>query len=933
MRKQKILFLIFLFLSITVFSQQKTAKEHLYKGQSFHYTNKDSAYYYYNKAITQSKKENDKNVLLDSFLYLIHANGNNYDLVAYSKTIDAFQKAIDSLRNTKKIDNFPFYQKYLLVYQIDYYYNINNYQAANNAIQKLLNILDSIPNSNKIRSDYSLYSSAYSYQAIINVKKQKLNKAKEIYQKDLSFILKNKDSIVEWESGLNNSKKLLASVYSEKKEFDKADKLLQEALEFYKKRASNPRFKNNILSVFSSAAKNALKEKKYTKAIAFIDESKKYYQKENSFDKEFDLLNGDAFLGLKEYNKALNYYQKALEKTIKYRKEKKHQDIANVYAKIANVYFKKNQNIKALDFYQKALTQLDSNFVKMQYKFNPNPKTVSSKTQLISILKNKQNVLLHCFEQTKDLSNLINAHKTSFIIIETLDLLKPEFDNKLDKLFLINETYPSFQKMVEVSYVLYKKTKKERYIKDAFYFMEKSKAILLLEAQRNTEATKFGGIPEQILEKEQQFRAKIAFLEKKAYKKNTGDHYFEDLINTKSAYNKFILNLEKNYPKYYNLKYNATVTSVDEIQKQLSKNLCIVSYLATNNKLYAIILEKDYKHFLNLKYDSKIKFSIKELYQKSANLTIQDQDIYQKSNAVFQSILKPVLQKTKKTKLLIFPDDLLNYIPFDALITNVKTQEFLINNYSISYENSATLWKEHKAKKTQTKNKILAFAPKFNETYFANLQYNLEEVNRIKNYFKGSFLLKEQATLENFEKNAGKYNLIHLATHAIVNDNNPDYSYLVFSNSTKNNNLLYVKDLYNYHLNADLVTLSACETGIGKLQKGEGMLSLSRAFNYAGATSLVTTLWKIDDESTSTIIADFYKYLKKGLTKSDALREAKLNYLKNNENDKLLRHPYYWSGITISGNTEAVVKSNNYWIYGLVFLLILVFLKKIKAFF
>jgi CHAT domain-containing protein len=134
-----------------------------------------------------------------------------------------------------------------------------------------------------------------------------------------------------------------------------------------------------------------------------------------------------------------------------------------------------------------------------------------------------------------------------------------------------------------------------------------------------------------------------------------------------------------------------------------------------------------------------------------------------------------------------------------------------------------------------------------------------------------------------------------------------------------------------------LVTLSACQTGIGKLQKGEGMLSLARAFNYAGASSIITTLWKINDQSTSEIMASFYKNLSDGLSKKEALRQAKLTYLTTND-DPLLNHPYYWSGIVLTGNTMPVVSTNYLlWIFlsiaGVVLIrfLYVLFLKRHKS--
>ncbi|HMR17438.1 MAG TPA: CHAT domain-containing protein, partial [Mariniflexile sp.] len=211
------------------------------------------------------------------------------------------------------------------------------------------------------------------------------------------------------------------------------------------------------------------------------------------------------------------------------------------------------------------------------------------------------------------------------------------------------------------------------------------------------------------------------------------------------------------------------------------------------------------------------------------------------------------------------------------------------------------------------------------------LVYNGQEAQNISAYFESSIYDGKQASIVNFKKDLSAYNLIHFATHASANDEFPDYSYLAFEDTENASNLLYAKDLYNYQINADLVTLSACQTGFGKLQKGEGMLSLARAFHYAGVPSIVTTLWKINDQSTSEIMTYFYKNLSDGLSKKEALRQAKLSYLNANE-DALLRHPYYWSGIVITGNTLPL-DTTNYFVWAVFILgglmLILLFYKKL----
>jgi CHAT domain-containing protein len=939
--KPIILYIItfFLFNTANAQDEKKKLQTLMNKAYSFHYINRDSAYFYYTKVLELAKKNNDIDNVLTVYTSLIDVSNKNYDLKKYKDFLFQYEQFLknDKRLNTYESKSRAFFENYLLLDKAIYYYKIKNYPIAQKQFESLHNKLKKYANEELQTNDIYFLTSTYSYLAIINKKTSKLDRASSIYEENLDFILQHKDSLSDWKSRLANTQKLLALVKTAKGSFEEANQLLLETQQFYLAKANNPQFRNNLLSSFVALAKNALNQKRYQSAIAYLDNSKNYYKyKENSFIMDFNLIYGDAYLGLKKYAQALSYYEDNLAFLKVKHIGKKHQDIARTNMKIAHLYELQNQFVVSLDFYQKALMQLDESFKSMQILDNPKPEKVSSKLLLLDILKEKLAVLLSVYKTNDTFSYLLAAQQVAYTLVATLDFLRPEFESKLDKRFLIEKAYPSIQKMLTVSYLLYDKTKEEKYIDDAFYFVEKSKSILLLEASRITEATKYGAVPKEILEKEQYYRAKITFYEHQIFKNNIDNGQKDSLTRIKNNYYSFIKTIDQNYPKYYDLKYNQYVVSANDIQHNLEQKQAIISYLVAENRLYAILIAKTNKVFFELPYSKKIQLKIKEIYQKSAQLNIEDNTIYHNSNEIYQAVLAPILKATKATKLVVFKDDLLNYIPYDALVTSVKTTTFLINKYTISYDNSATLWQEHQEKiQRKKKNKLLAFAPSFQTSYFNQLRHNKDEVVAIASLFKNKTFLDETASLAVFKKYSTSYNLLHLATHAVVNDANPDYSYLAFSNSSKNENLLYVKDLYNYQINADLVVLSACETGLGKLQKGEGMLSLARAFNYAGATALVTTLWKIDDESTSQIMIDFYQNLKKGLAKDEALRQAKLSYLNQNKTDAILRHPYYWSGVNLVGDARPITKKTtyqSYWLFILIVIPVLFFRKKLLQF-
>ncbi len=195
------------------------------------------------------------------------------------------------------------------------------------------------------------------------------------------------------------------------------------------------------------------------------------------------------------------------------------------------------------------------------------------------------------------------------------------------------------------------------------------------------------------------------------------------------------------------------------------------------------------------------------------------------------------------------------------------------------------------------------------------------EVTRISELTNGKTFVGNEATKANFKRFSGDYKILHLAMHTLLENQNPLFSKLIFS-ETPNDSIspyLTISELYNLQTNADLAVLSACNTGYGKVLPGEGVLSLSQAFTASGCPATLMSLWKVPDVETAELMLDFYKNLSDGNSKSEALAKSKRNYLANLENDRLA-HPYFWAGFVVSGNDLPIEKeSKNWWIWGIGF--------------
>ena len=181
-----------------------------------------------------------------------------------------------------------------------------------------------------------------------------------------------------------------------------------------------------------------------------------------------------------------------------------------------------------------------------------------------------------------------------------------------------------------------------------------------------------------------------------------------------------------------------------------------------------------------------------------------------------------------------------------------------------------------------------------------------KEIRLLKSKYKGLYPTKMNASEKAWKKNAPDYGILHFAMHGLIDEKDPEYSSLVFSENgdKEEDNFLYAYEIKQSKLNASMVVLSACETGAGKYQRGEGVLSIGRGFMYAGVPAVVMTLWKLNDQSASELIENFYTNLEAGQQKDKALQQAKIKYLETSNN--MAAHPALWACFVQLGDYSAI---------------------------
>ena len=899
-------FLIFSIISTISFSQNEAADNiRLFNVLQRHmFSNKDSTYFYASKIIDNSKKDKNYEHMLYALLFSNKSATyfNDYirikiNLGKIDSLFSNYSPSIDTIASLNTIKMSTSFDKG------NYYYRFNNYSTSQKHFFALLSTSKKVPDSILTKQDTDLIIITYATIAKMHSNDGKYTLAKEYYNKSIRFINKIKDD--NKQQKLSNLNRLIGKLHQRQKDFKTSNKYLTKSLNFS---LNIEKEGNSIVNEAYSIVENFIALKQ--------PDSAKFYLKYIEPFKDSNIPYGFMFYKARAKLNSLNNNNETIEEDystvitlLKNKwKDHRHPEIANAYHEFSNYYLSNNNITEALSQNQLAIDQVHGENI-INSSIN--------NSEYLKLLRGRINI------ETKS-ENFNEILKTSTLALSVLDSLKPSFKNNTDKMLLVDNAFPIFENSLNALSKLHKGSKDTNYTKQAFNLIEKSKSTLLLEALLSAKATNYADIPETIIEQEQLFKIEITTLEKRL-ERSKNEALEEQLFKQKNNYLKFINDLEANYKSYYNLKYNTKVVELETFQKFLNEDDRLLSYFYGESALFLMNVTKNKSTFSRIAIDESFNNLIKEVYTLLGNPKSDLQLLNFKSHELYNKIIAPYLEDGNKENLIILPDGLLNYIPFSALVSNKDEAKYLIEDYSISYANSATLLLQLQSKK-ENNNQILAFAPTFENTNLLALPNNKKEANQVLTHFKGKAFESTAANLDHFNTFSSNYSILHLATHAIFNDATPENSYLVFAKNDTNNNVLYVRDLYNLKLNADLVTLSACESGIGNLNRGEGLMSIARGFYFSGANSIASTLWKINDASTTKLMDNFYSNLSKNDTKNAALQKAQLQFIDANK-ENALSHPYYWSGFVISGNTATLGTTNYFlWIGFAILLLILLLL-------
>lgn len=457
----------------------------------------------------------------------------------------------------------------------------------------------------------------------------------------------------------------------------------------------------------------------------------------------------------------------------------------------------------------------------------------------------------------------------------------------------------------------------------------------------NSRQRKILNIPDSILVRESELQSALHHYKKSLFTTAEPDEEKNRLWKEK------ILDVERElglldrwYQEHYGAYFNQVHKQFElgEIQRKLNKRQRIIRYIMGEKDAYAFMISKTGIDLFRTATREELTGAVRECAQ-----TLTDPlnlDYKGQAQQLHDLLLPEELEKSEsRLELVIVRDDVLHYLPFEILRDQKGT--FLLEKFRMGYAPSLLLWNEQLKIRRSRKNKMGVFAPGYPETEQSDpdrediiaLKGANSEARQIAALFEADVFLGDEANKRQFVRNAESYNLLHLAMHSNINNLNSELTNLSFSPVEKDYQM-FISELYNMKINADMVVLSACNTGVGELKKGEGLINVSRAFTYAGVPSIVMSLWNVPDKETARIMVSFYQYLKKGYSKNRAMRLAKIDYL-SSVDDPTLKHPYYWAGFIVYGNDMPVSDPQYLWIYilGALFLLIFIFRKRLLQFF
>lgn len=655
----------------------------------------------------------------------------------------------------------------------------------------------------------------------------------------------------------------------------------------------------------------------YDSSIYFFEQAKRAYV--NLGDEEM-VNNAQNNLSiplrkLGRYTQALQVLQGSLRKHQAAFGQAAHPAQARLHDNLGEVYLAKGEIRTALWHFQQAIANVVPFSTEAPLAANPSRQAIedlADKEALLTYLRDKARAWQAYYQQEKQETHLEQALATLSLADYVVDLMRAEHLDAESKLFWRKQVHQIYEEGLSICYALGD-------VKQAYYFLEKSKAVLLLDALMEMDTRKW--IDPDLAEQEIALHEQLITWRQALPTTPQDAGIRRNMLNAQNRLQGLRDTIREQYPEYYDLRYKTAQIPLEDFLAQMGEHSATIQFFWGDAYIYVLPVGAAQTQLYRVatRQIKPLLFQYLSYFDRSASILEQPLAYQQVAHQLYQLLLAPLVPQLSVKKLILMPDGLLHNLPFEALITQIRADAMLgewsyfQQKYHLSYAYSATiLAKQMQANPSREKEgeQILGLAPfadSGNEDWGA-LTHSGDEIEGIAGLqLAGRYKVGGPANYDYFLQHAPDFGVLHLSTHAAVNAKAGE-PFIDFNDAR-----LYLRDLYRLQLPANLVVLSACQTNLGELKRGEGVMSLNRGFTYAGARSLISSLWKVNDRATAQIFAQFYQQLKQGVSKAEALQAAKAAYLTNQNLPDEEKSPYYWAGFIYYGEDSPLVLRQAGW--------------------
>ncbi|MFO7865832.1 MAG: CHAT domain-containing protein [Candidatus Aminicenantes bacterium] len=672
---------------------------------------------------------------------------------------------------------------------------------------------------------------------------------------------------------------------------------------------------NDIGTIYRHLGLSTGDEEYFQKALEHFHEGLSISQKIGETKNEIFVLNniGSVYSDLERYYDALTYFRQGLEKA---RSASEKEAVGMLLNNMGIVHSNQGNYEESTLYFQQAIDQ-------------------ALEIRGGRILWEAYLELAHVFHKQNQLEEALKYYQLSISIIEDVRS-RIELEELKASYLGTDKRIEAYHSLIDLLIKLHRRNGSPAYAEQAFKYLEKGKARAFLDRLEVSQVDISQHIDFKLQNQEREIMKDISAIYNRLLDSGlTGEESrsIQDQLRDKEHELETLKReIRTRSPAYGQLKYPEIIT-LEEARSLLEPGEAFFEYCLEKDTSHLFVITQKELSIYPLPPRDKIQDTVRS-YLKA--VTDRENRSFPAGRTLFQILVEPGLNQNIDT-LIVVPDDILNYLPFEALLQDETPPRWLIEDYKIAYSPSISSLREIVKRKNNNgrsrRKDWLAFGdPDFaklesrdnngdvfqnftssNAFNFFRLTYSGQEIERIQSLFPPSrvtVFTRGQASEQRIKNHdLEDYKIIHFATHSLIDDQLPIRSSVVLSLETgEEDGFLQAREIYNLKMTADLVVLSACQTALGRYIRGEGIEGLNRAFFYAGASSLLMSLWAVNDQATSQLMERFYTHLRGSHSIRDALRRTKLELIRSD----VLSHPYYWAGFIATGKTNRVIYASSY---------------------